>query len=159
MDTLSKTDRSKLMARIRSTNTTPERGLRTILRRMGIRHRAYAKHLPGTPDVVVAKSRVVIFVHGCFWHQHKGCAACRTPKTRKAFWREKFQGNIRRDRRAARMLRQLGWSVLTVWECQLKKPQRVQARLEKVMAAKGDPKKRIDKFGEKPRQSRINQAD
>jgi DNA mismatch endonuclease (patch repair protein) len=136
MDTLSRKDRSKLMAKIRSSNTGPEREMRNILRRLGVRHRKYVRGLPGTPDFVLAQEHTVIFVHGCFWHQHHGCAMCRTPKTRRTYWRDKFEGNRRRDERTTRQLRRLGWRVLTIWECNLSKPSRVEARLESLLGLK-----------------------
>ncbi len=118
-DTLSKADRSALMARIRGTNTKPELLVRSALHRAGFRFRLHARRLPGRPDVVLTKHRVAIFVHGCFWHRH-GCSLASMPSTRRAFWEAKFAANVARDRRTARALRRLGWRVLTVWECSLR---------------------------------------
>ena len=118
-DTLTKAERSALMAKIRGTNTKPEVLVRSALHRAGFRFRLYASGLPGRPDIVLPKHGVVIFVHGCFWHRH-GCTLSSEPSTRRRFWNEKFARNVARDARNARALRRLGWRVLTVWECALR---------------------------------------
>jgi len=128
-DTLSKSERSALMSKIRGTNTKPEVLVRSALHRAGFRFRLYTRALPGRPDIVLPKHGVVIFVHGCFWHRH-GCSLSSEPRTRAKFWREKFSRNVARDARNARALRKLGWRVLTVWECAL----RTQARRERAIA-------------------------
>jgi DNA mismatch endonuclease, patch repair protein len=90
------------------------------------------KNLSGTPDIVLAKYRTVVFVHGCFWHRHPGCREAAVPKTRTAFWEKKFARNVTRDRRVQRALRKLGWRVIVVWECQvLRDPARVLARIRR----------------------------
>jgi len=129
-DTLTKAERSALMARIRGTNTKPELLVRSALHRAGLRFRLHARGLPGRPDIVLARHRVVIFVHGCFWHRH-GCALSGEPRTRRGFWLGKFDRNVARDARNARALRRLGWRVLTVWECAL----RTQAGRERALAS------------------------
>lgn len=129
-DTLTKAERSALMARIRGTNTKPEVLVRSALHRAGFRFRLHTQGLPGRPDIVLARHGVVIFVHGCFWHRH-GCTLSSEPRTRQRFWREKFDRNVARDARNARELRKLGWRVLTVWECAL----RTQAKRERAMAS------------------------
>lgn len=91
--------------------------------------RLHRRDLPGTPDIVLPRHATVVFVHGCFWHRHKGCKGATTPKTRRAFWRAKFEANVERDRRNRRDLRKLGWKVVTVWECQIRKTGRLEARL------------------------------
>lgn len=118
-DTLTKAERSALMARIRGKNTKPEVLVRSALHRAGFRFRIHGAALPGRPDVVLPRHRTVVFVHGCFWHRH-GCALSGEPATRRAFWRDKFARNTERDRRNTRALRRLGWRVLTVWECSLR---------------------------------------
>lgn len=126
-DRLSTAERSALMARIRGTNTKPEVLVRSALHRAGYRFRIHASGLPGRPDIVLARHRTVVLVHGCFWHRH-GCAMSSTPSTRRAFWLEKFRRNRERDARTARALRALGWRVVTVWECSLRTaPRRAQA--------------------------------
>ena len=128
-DTLTKAERSALMARVRGKNTKPEVFVRSALHRAGFRFRLHGRTLPGRPDIVLARHRTVVFVHGCFWHRH-GCALSSTPTTRRSFWLEKFKRNRARDQRAARALRRLGWRVLTVWECSL----RTAARRENAVA-------------------------
>ena len=119
MDRLSKERRSWNMGRIRSTNTTPEIRVRSILHRLGYRFRLHSKNLPGRPDIVLPKWHHAIFVHGCFWHRHSSCKFCYTPKSRTEFWSAKFKGTIERDKLAEGALRSLGWHVTLVWECEL----------------------------------------
>lgn len=120
------------MSRIRGTDTVPERELRSTLHQMGYRFRLHVRRLSGSPDVVLPKHRTVIFVHGCYWHRHKGCRFAYTPKTRQAFWQQKFLANVSRDRRVRRQLRQAGWRVLTVWECELKSQAKRPALLRRL---------------------------
>nr|WP_192385785.1 very short patch repair endonuclease [Mesorhizobium silamurunense] len=119
-DTLTSERRSWNMSRIKGRNTSPELLLRSLLHRAGFRFRLHAKQLPGRPDVVLPKYRTVIFVHGCFWHRHPGCRNATTPSTRWAFWQEKFDSNVSRDARNQEALESARWTVLTVWECELK---------------------------------------
>lgn len=119
-DTLTSERRSWNMSRIRGRNTGPELLLRSLLHRAGFRFRLHAKQLPGRPDVVLPKYRAAIFVHGCFWHRHPGCRSATTPSTRREFWQEKFDSNVSRDARNQAALEATGWTVLTVWECELK---------------------------------------
>ena len=86
---------------------------------VGLRFRLHGPGLPGKPDLVLAKYRTVVFVHGCFWHRHKGCKRATTPKTRKEFWMEKFEKNKARDRRNSRQLKESGWHVIVIWACEL----------------------------------------
>jgi DNA mismatch endonuclease, patch repair protein len=113
VDTLSKQKRSWLMSRVRGSNTLPERAVERFLRR----HRIRFRRLPGTPDIIVPQFHVAIFVNGCFWHGHKGCRRSKLPSTRRKFWAEKIQTNMKRDERVRRALRRSGWTVLTVWGC------------------------------------------
>lgn len=119
-DSLSSERRSWNMSRIRGRDTRPELHLRSMLHRSGFRFRLHARNLPGRPDIVLPKYRTVIFVHGCFWHRHTGCSNTTMPSTRREFWQEKFDGNVRRDARNGVALVVTGWMVLTVWECELK---------------------------------------
>jgi DNA mismatch endonuclease (patch repair protein) len=128
-DRLSRERRSWNMSRIRGKNTVPEKQVRSSLHRAGYRFRLHPKQLPGRPDVVLPKYRTVVFVHGCFWHRHKGCRYAYTPKSRVAFWNAKFESNVERDRRNSRELRRLGWKVVTVWECEAGHPDRWLRRL------------------------------
>src|SRR5450631_68630 len=107
------------MGRIRGRNTNPELIVRSLLHSLGFRFRLHSRTLPGRPDIVLARHQTVVLVHGCFWHRHPGCRYCYVPKTRKAFWQTKFDSNIDRDKRTKRELVRLGWTVVTVWECQL----------------------------------------
>jgi len=112
------------MSRIRGRDTQPEKKVRSALHRAGFRFRLHRKDLPGRPDIVLPKYRTVVFVHGCFWHRHRGCKFAYEPKSRPAFWNEKFRGNVARDRRNASDLRRLGWRVVTIWECEATSPRR-----------------------------------
>jgi DNA mismatch endonuclease (patch repair protein) len=133
MDSLTPEERSALMSKIRAKNTKPERLVRSMLHRAGYRFSLHRKDLPGKPDIVLRKYRTVIFVHGCFWHRHKGCKGATTPKTRTEWWQAKFDRNVANDRRHVRELRKRGWHVLAVWECQLKNSEKVLARLERLL--------------------------
>ncbi|WP_080411881.1 very short patch repair endonuclease [Burkholderia ubonensis] len=112
--------RSRMMSSIRGKNTWPERTLRSLLFAKGLRYRLHVRDLPGSPDLVFPKHKAVVFVHGCFWHRHEGCRYATLPKANADFWKQKFQGNVDRDKRHIAMLRDLGWRVAVVWECSLK---------------------------------------
>ena len=109
------------MSRIRAQDTTPERIIRLALWRQGFRYRLNEKRLPGKPDIVLPKYRTAIFVHGCFWHGHQDCKYYTIPKTNTGFWMAKVARNQERDQEVWRKLEAKGWSVIIVWECQLKK--------------------------------------
>ena len=113
--------RHRNMAAIHSVDTKPELHMRLTLWRMGFRYRVNDKRLPGSPDIVLPKYRTVIFVHGCFWHGHKGCKNYTVPKTNTEFWVAKVTRNQERDQEVWRQLEAKGWSVVIVWECELKK--------------------------------------
>lgn len=121
------------MAAIRGKETAPELLLRRALHRSGYRYRLHVEDLAGRPDLVLPRYRAVIFVHGCFWHRHRGCVLAYEPKSRARFWTEKFSRNVQRDRRQIRQLRLEKWRVLVVWECGLR---RVDDRARSVEAAK-----------------------
>ncbi len=118
--------RSWNMSRIKSGNTAPEIAVRSMLHRLGYRFRLHDRSLPGRPDIVLKRHRAVVFVHGCFWHRHRGCKFAYTPKSNVVFWTTKFEGNVARDREAIRRLRRDGWRVLVVWECAVSAPARLQ---------------------------------
>ena len=130
-------DRSALMARVGPKDTKPEMAIRRLLHRLGYRYRLHRKDLPGTPDICFPSRRKAIFVHGCFWHRHQGCRRTTTPKTRAAFWKEKFQQNVARDQRKMAALRGLGWDVLVVWECEANGSPVLERRLMDFLAAPG----------------------
>ena len=119
VDSIDQAARSALMSRIRGKNTRPELIVRKLVYAAGYRYRLHVRKLPGSPDLVFAGRKKVIFVHGCFWHLHDNCKAGRIPKSRVEFWREKLHGNKLRDERTAETLRLAGWDVLVVWECEL----------------------------------------
>lgn len=110
--------RSALMARVRHKHSKPEMAVRRMAHRLGYRFRLHRRDLPGTPDLVFPSLRKVIFVHGCFWHRHKGCNRTTSPKTRREYWAEKFLANKTRDKTKQRQLKIAGWEVLVIWECQ-----------------------------------------
>lgn len=107
-----------MMSRIRGMDTKPELIVRSHLHRAGLRFRLHA-NLPGKPDLVLPKYKTVVFVHGCFWHRHRGCRLTTTPETNAKFWQEKFAANVRRDIFVVKTLSELGWRVLVVWACEL----------------------------------------
>jgi len=120
MDTVDKKTRSKIMSKVGQKSTGPETKLRKALFARGYRYRINVKKLPGSPDIVLPKYKVVIFVHGCFWHRHEGCRYATMPKTRVEFWTKKFKANVERDRRNVEKLLKDGWRVAIVWECAVK---------------------------------------
>ena len=121
MDIWSKEKRSQVMSRIRGKDTKPELVVRSMLHKHGFRFRIHLRRLHGTPDIVLAKYKTVIFVHGCFWHQHKNCLNSVIPKTDTEKWSQKLNGNVERDRLNNGKLRKEGWKVVTIWECQIER--------------------------------------
>ncbi len=107
------------MSNIRGKNTKPELIVRRYLHSQGFRYRLHVKKLPGKPDIVLPKYKAVVFVHGCFWHQHHGCKYAYMPKTNTKMWRTKFESNVARDRLAIESLHNLGWRSIIIWECQI----------------------------------------
>lgn len=138
MDTVNKATRSKIMKSVPQRGSTPEIRLRKALHRRGFRYRVNDKRLPGSPDIVFPKYHAVIFVHGCFWHRH-GCKYTTTPSTRKEFWAAKFKANVERDKRNEEKLIELGWRVLVIWECEIKKlfDNGLIERVERFLLGKG----------------------
>lgn len=128
-DKLTPERRSWNMSRIRGRDTGPERRVRSMLHRLGFRFTLRRKGLPGKPDIVMPARRTVVFVHGCFWHQHVGCQNAVLPKTRAEFWTAKLTGNTRRDRLNSAALRRLGWRVLVIWECELESEAKLERKL------------------------------
>jgi len=117
-DIISKEKRSWNMSRIRSKNTRPEMVVRSFLHRLGYRFRLHVPSLPGKPDIVLPKYKIIIFVNGCFWHRHQGCKYAYTPKSRQQFWDNKFRENIERQIIVRNELLQLGWKTAVIWECE-----------------------------------------
>jgi len=120
VDVVDKATRSRMMAAITGKNTRPELALRRFLHALGYRFRLHRKDLPGKPDIVMPKLRTCIFVHGCFWHRHAGCRYATTPKTRREFWAAKFSRNVERDLENVQALEAKGWTVMIVWECEIR---------------------------------------
>lgn len=129
MDNLTPGQRSQQMALIRSKDSKVELQVRRLVHAMGYRYRLHQKELPGCPDLVFSSRRKVIFVHGCFWHRHEGCKLARLPKSRVDFWQTKLELNRQRDLRNQGALSKLGWGVLVVWECEVRDPGHLTARL------------------------------
>lgn len=117
------------MRAVRQKNTGPEITVRCILHASGYRFRIQCRDLPGSPDIVLPKHNLAIFVHGCFWHRHPGCRKATTPKTRAAFWAAKFERNVMRDSENEATLRGMGWRVLTIWECEATSADTLVAKL------------------------------
>lgn len=133
-DIWSKRKRSYVMSRIRSKDTTPELLVRSMLHCMGYRFRLHRKDLPGKPDIVLPKYRAIIFVHGCFWHQHTTCNEGRIPDTRREYWKEKLTRNVNRDKKNQSKLKSKGWKTVVIWECEVEKyPDKVQKRLLRLL--------------------------
>lgn len=130
-DIKTKESRSYNMSRIGGKDTKPEEIVRKYLFSKGFRYRKNVRNLPGSPDLVLPKYRTVVFVNGCFWHGHEGCKYFVWPKSNAEFWRKKIEANISRDQRKEAQLKDMGWNVLVVWECELRPPRR-QATLERL---------------------------
>lgn len=120
MDSVSPEKRSWVMSQVKGRNTRPEKLVRSLLHSMGYRFRLQRKDLSGKPDIVLPKYRAAIFVHGCYWHRHDCPNGQRLPKSRLNFWLPKLEGNRERDIRKQTLLREQGWNVLIIWECQLR---------------------------------------
>ena len=133
-DIYDKAKRSEIMSCVKHTRTAPEEKVAKLLRTLGIKYSRNVKSLPGQPDFVVKSKSTVIFVHGCFWHGHPNCKLARRPKTNRKFWEQKVVDNRKRDRRKERLLRELGWHVITIWQCKLRDSDQVLRRLEKMLS-------------------------
>lgn len=121
MDNLTKAQRKKNMSRIRATSTTPEIKLRSALHKAGFRFRIHVASLPGKPDIVLPKYRLIIFMNGCFWHQHPNCAKANIPKSNQDYWIKKLKKNVDRDKVSISNLKSMGWKVKVIWECEVNK--------------------------------------
>jgi len=131
-DTFSKVERSRIMAAVKSKDTTPEWAVRRLVHRLGYRYRVHVRGLPGTPDMVFPSRRKIINVSGCFWHMH-GCGRCRIPSSRREYWMGKLERNRARDRRTRRALARMGWGVLTIWECQTTRTDSLAGRIKRFL--------------------------
>jgi DNA mismatch endonuclease (patch repair protein) len=134
MDTITKSERSQLMSRIRSKDTRPELAVRSILHRSGYRYRLHRKDLPGRPDIVLPRHRKIILVHGCFWHGHT-CTLASKPKSNESYWSPKIQMNRERDSRNVQALVSMGWQVLELWECDIRKGAGLESAIQNFMVS------------------------
>jgi DNA mismatch endonuclease, patch repair protein len=136
MDIMTVSERSRRMSLIRSKDTQPELEVRRLVHGMGYRYRRHDSKLPGRPDIVLKSRRKVIFVHGCFWHLHRGCPNSRPPKSKLDYWKPKLEGNVNRDKLVRVRLRRLGWQQLIVWECELRDRERLNRKIESFLRRK-----------------------
>ena len=123
MDLVDKQTRSRMMSNIKDKNTKPEITIRSLIHNLGFRFRLHDKYLPGKPDIVLKKYKVVIFIHGCYWHRHENCKLASTPKQNAEFWQNKFEDNVRRDGEVYFQLKTLGWRTAVIWECSIRDKQ------------------------------------
>ena len=133
VDIFTKSKRSESMSRVGRSDTKPEKSVRSILHKLGYRFRIQNRNLPGSPDICLSRYMTVVFVHGCFWHRHRDCKYASTPKTRRVFWTKKFEANMARDRNVKRQITRMGWTHLTIWQCELKNPERLLNRLMRTL--------------------------
>jgi DNA mismatch endonuclease (patch repair protein) len=135
-DVFTSSKRSWIMGRVHGKDTKPEIIVRSVIHRMGFRFRLHVRAVPGCPDIVLPKHGKVVFVHGCFWHGHRGCSRASIPSTRKAFWNKKLSGNAERDARNLRELRRSGLRVLVIWECETKNRKLLERKLRRFLIEK-----------------------
>jgi DNA mismatch endonuclease (patch repair protein) len=133
MDILTKQQRSYCMSRIRSKNTAPEKRIRKFLTNYGLKYRLNVSKLPGKPDVVISRIKKVIFINGCFWHQHKNCKKQSMPKSNQQYWIKKLNRNVQKQKEDIKKLKKLGWSPYLIWECQTKNERFINQRLRKIL--------------------------
>lgn len=139
MDTFTRSERSRIMARIRGRDTQPEIRVRRVAHRLGLRFRLHRKGLIGSPDIVFPKHQIAVFVHGCFWHQHPGCSRATMPKSRTEFWAQKLGRNAERDRETIERLEHDGWRVEVIWECETKNPNLLRERIVEIFSLRDVP--------------------
>ena len=136
MDKLTPEQRSRLMGRVKSRDTTPELIVRRLIHAMGFRYVLHDKRLPGRPDLVFPRFKKIIFVNGCFWHFHEGCRYATIPTSRTEFWQKKLERNRERDAGDLILLTEQGWKVLTIWQCELKNIKSIQERIGRFLGQK-----------------------
>lgn len=136
MDKITKKQRSRNMAAIKTKNTKPEITVRKLLHRNGLRFRLHQRKLPGKPDIVLKKHKTAIFVNGCFWHHHKNCRRANIPKTNTEYWIPKINRNTERDRKAIKELKKMGWDTLVIWECEVKDRKKMIKKLNNKLGLK-----------------------
>lgn len=133
MDVFSKDKRSQIMSKVGGKNTKPELIVRSLLHRMGYRFRIHRADLPGNPDISLPRHKKVIFIHGCFWHGHIECPRAKRPSTNQEFWQKKLDKNIERDRQNIAKLDDLGWTVLVIWQCEMKDLGKLEQKIDGFM--------------------------
>lgn len=133
MDNLTKKQRKLCMTRITSKDTQPEKIVRQMLSKEGWRYRLHSAKLPGKPDIVISKIKTIIFINGCFWHQHKGCKRKAMPKENRNYWKPKLEKNVVKQKEDIKKLRKAGWKVNIVWECETKNENKLSRRLQKIL--------------------------
>lgn len=133
MDNLTKKQRKLCMSRIRSKDTKPEKVVRKILTKLGFKYRLHNAGLPGKPDIVISKIKTVVFINGCFWHQHKNCRHQATPKTNVKYWTSKLKRNVEKQKKDIKLLKKEGWKVAIIWECETKNENRLTNKLRKIL--------------------------
>lgn len=143
-DVFTKKKRSDIMSKIRAKNTKPELLVRQFLFSKGFRYRLHQNALPGKPDIILKKYKTVIFVNGCFWHGHKNCKKSILPTSNITFWKEKIQANIDRDKRSKRSLKKLGWSIFTIWECNIENKMAFTKTMNKLLKYLNDIKAELN---------------
>jgi len=136
VDIYSKSKRSEIMSHVRNRKTSAENKVAHLLQELKVKYRRNVRSLPGEPDFLVTSAKTVVFVHGCFWHNHSNCNRAKLPKSNRSFWKRKIEGNRKRDERIARLLRKDGWHVITVWQCELRNPEHVLRRLRRMVVDK-----------------------
>jgi DNA mismatch endonuclease, patch repair protein len=134
VDRISVDTRSENMRRIRNKNTAPELYVRKLVYSLGYRYRLHVRSLPGCPDLVFGGRRKIVFVHGCFWHQHEGCRDAHVPKSRLSYWQPKLHRNVDRDAKSEQLLADMGWKILTVWACEITDAHRLLLKLREFLA-------------------------
>jgi len=138
VDKLTPEERSKNMSRIQSKDTTPEMIVRKLIFSKGYRYRLHRKELPGKPDIILPSKKKIVFVHGCFWHQHNNpkCKIARVPKSKTEYWIPKLERNVERDAEHQKSLRSKGWKVLVVWECETNDVKKLSRKLDRFLSDK-----------------------
>lgn len=138
VDKFRREERSRIMSRIKGYDTAPEKIVRSLLHEMGYRFRLHSEKLPGTPDIVLPRHRKVIYVHGCFWHGHKGCPRSKRPTTNINFWNRKIESNIKRDKKVRIQVKTLDWKSLVIWQCQIDSKTLLAKKLRKFLTESRD---------------------
>ena len=134
-DVFTPEERSRIMAKVKGANTTPEKTVRSLIHRMGYRFRLHVKELPGKPDIVLPRHKKIILIHGCFWHQHEGCSQAARPTSNTDYWNKKLDRNMIRDNGNMQRLEYLGWDVLVLWECEIKNQDLLLERLTSFLSS------------------------